>query len=1024
MSGTDEGSLDDFEDQECCIKTSVNMSLSDRLKQQALDVHKMLQQLEKEFAQEDCQTYYILSKNWLDKWKQHVSYDNVINNSNVQNTTEQIILQNFNHDLFEQYPNECFKYYPLSTNPWNQWLRPNLEEGTHYIVISQQLSSYFNQYYRGTNIVRNATGKGKDKKVVVNLLKFNAVLMIPNTVNQIAQDNLTQLEKEYLQADESANLQEYYGTIMKTVPTFRGNYSGVRIWRYTNDTDPHKALFAEIKKQVQDLDFNDDQVFNFTGSPIQISSDITFKSLNLTEKDILVIEFQQANRPWCIRHPTVPVEGKCEGCCNIAVLNFPCVCKKVSYCTEQCKINDERFHLSKCDRLGSDDEQVKSLNYSDNSIKGIAGLSNLGNTCFMNSGTQCLSNTFPLKEYFISNKYFEEINEDNPLGTNGQLVRKFGSLLKKLWCGDKNIVIPTSFKKAVGQFQPMFKGYQQHDSSELITFLLDGLHEDLNRVKKKPYVESKDYQGRPDNEVAKESWENHLARNQSIIVDLMHGQYKSTLKCPTCQQISITFDPFLTVGLGIPNKKQKSIQIKVIKSVVSIETKLINFESSKKTISLQNFIQEFVVGDFKIEPDSKLLYYSSFMNDVSEPINPAQEINVVRKNSKKGQLVVKVMSQEEKDITAGDRIYMTYAQKAYDSYGHTFKKIIQSTTYQIIKRSQSLAQIHISIFKNLLPIFCDFVKESELDTEEKLKEFYEQNIHGKFYTVHNKQNIMMMSRECIFCNSENCQECVLNYDDKETLDTIFRNHMEFDLMSKIELVVFWNKSPFQNVNAGDIYQYYSNQQQRKQMEENNNNSLNENNQKGRIIGKNYSMGMMNSQPRVSLQDCLRFSEQPEQLAEDNAWYCKVCKEHVQAYKSMQIYKASDILIFTLKRFKASHGFFKQKLETFVEFPVQGLDLTEFILNKNKPNENCQIQEDQKKLIYDLYAVSNHFGGMGGGHYTAYAKNHENGKWYDFDDSQVSEINEDQIVSQSAYVLFYKRRTEEEQTQTFNTQELN
>lgn len=106
--------------------------------------------------------------------------------------------QNFNHDLIEPYVNECFKFYPLSTNPWNLWLKSNLDEGTHYIVISQQLSSYFNQYYRGTNIVRNATGKGKDKKVIANLLKFNAILMIPNTVNQIAQDNLTQLEKEYL----------------------------------------------------------------------------------------------------------------------------------------------------------------------------------------------------------------------------------------------------------------------------------------------------------------------------------------------------------------------------------------------------------------------------------------------------------------------------------------------------------------------------------------------------------------------------------------------------------------------------------------------------------------------------------------------------------------------------------------------------------------------------------------------------------------------------------------------------------
>lgn len=50
--------------------------------------------------------------------------------------------------------------------------------------------------------------------------------------------------------------------------------------------------------------------------------------------------------------------------------------------------------------------------------------------------------------------------------------------------------------------------------------MLDGLHEDLNRVKKKPYVEVKDGDGRLDNEVADEYWQNHLARNDSIIVDV------------------------------------------------------------------------------------------------------------------------------------------------------------------------------------------------------------------------------------------------------------------------------------------------------------------------------------------------------------------------------------------------------------------------------------------------------------------------------------------------------------------------
>lgn len=54
------------------------------------------------------------------------------------------------------------------------------------------------------------------------------------------------------------------------------------------------------------------------------------------------------------------------------------------------------------------------------------------------------------------------------------------------------------FKSSVGAFAPRFSGYQQHDSQELMIFLLDGLHEDLNRIKKKPYVEVQPSDGRPD----------------------------------------------------------------------------------------------------------------------------------------------------------------------------------------------------------------------------------------------------------------------------------------------------------------------------------------------------------------------------------------------------------------------------------------------------------------------------------------------------------------------------------------------
>jgi ubiquitin carboxyl-terminal hydrolase 4/11/15 len=116
----------------------------------------------------------------------------------------------------------------------------------------------------------------------------------------------------------------------------------------------------------------------------------------------------------------------------------------------------------------------------------------------MNSGLQCLSNTMMLTKYFLSDQYKAELNVDNPLGMRGEIAKAFADLLAQLWSGNQSSVAPRSFKTQVGRFAPQFSGYQQQDSQELLAFLLDGLHEDLNRIKKKPYIEIKDANGRPD----------------------------------------------------------------------------------------------------------------------------------------------------------------------------------------------------------------------------------------------------------------------------------------------------------------------------------------------------------------------------------------------------------------------------------------------------------------------------------------------------------------------------------------------
>uniref|UniRef100_UPI00398F4D5B ubiquitin carboxyl-terminal hydrolase 11-like n=1 Tax=Pristiophorus japonicus TaxID=55135 RepID=UPI00398F4D5B len=192
---------------------------------------------------------------------------------------------------------------------------------------------------------------------------------------------------------------------------------------------------------------------------------------------------------------------------------------------------------------------------------GVCGLSNLGNTCFMNSALQCLSGTPPLTEYFLNNGYVEELNLDNPLGMQGEIAEAYADIIKQMWSGRHYSVIPRIFKTRVGHFAPQFSGYQPHDSQELLAFLLDGLHEDLNRVRRKEYVELKDAEGRQDEVVATEAWANHRRRNDSVIVDIFHGLFKSTLVCPHCGKVSVTFDPFCYLSVPLPVSTERVLEI-------------------------------------------------------------------------------------------------------------------------------------------------------------------------------------------------------------------------------------------------------------------------------------------------------------------------------------------------------------------------------------------------------------------------------------------------------------------------------
>ncbi len=164
--------------------------------------------------------------------------------------------------------------------------------------------------------------------------------------------------------------------------------------------------------------------------------------------------------------------------------------------------------------------------------------------------------------------------------------------------------------------------------------------------------------------------------------------------------------------------------------------------------------------------------------------------------------------------------------------------------------------------------------------------------------------------------------------------------------------------------------------------------------------------------RLTLHQCLNTFIKEEILDGADSWVCSKCRCPRRAMKQLSISRLPDVLLIHLKRFSYS-GPFRNKLETMVHFPMRNLDLTTYVplpIEKPTPFEH-KIQHDlpgtgtghhhslqqSGPFIYDLFAISNHYGGLNGGHYTACVRNGYRHEWHNFDDSRVSICDERSVV---------------------------
>lgn len=707
--------------------------------------------------------------------------------------------------------------------------------------------------------------------------------------------------------------------------------------------------------------------------------------------------------------------------------------------------------------------------------RGIRGLMNLGNTCFMNSALQCLSNTPELQQYFFSGAYASELNTTNPLGMGGAMAGAYGRLVHQLWAAATGAVVPRDFKVALARFAPQFTGYAQQDSQELLAFLLDGLHEDLNRITNKPYIEAPDWEGGSQGDMlrfAAKQWDLYKARNDSIIVDLFQGQYRSTLVCPVCHKVSIKFDPFMYLTLPIPNKRKWRGRVHVVPRndpIVQVDLQL------PATASIGQLRER--AAALSGVPAANLVIGEVWSHRIYRWIADYENVH---------------------DISSGDHIYLwdTGAPFALPrllkalggAHRGFFARMHRSVSetesnHEPPARGDATLPVYSSItpatgsFRRMfgdafgLPLFvtipADRLADAEYCAGAVAREFirFSRNPTDsveEFYARAKKANADAKAQIASETNGE--QDAHAQEDAQDGTRDAQSDHGAPEADWRPFTLRFSPQSADEPIARGDDATEQSTEDLAERTKRLGSSEWPVLYTGGALMcswdaavahslfdavptshawgnvravqDEEFQKGTADLQrrsapARLTLDDCLDEFTREEQLGENDPWYCPQCKEFRQATKKFDLWKVPDILVVHLKRFAAGRVT-RDKLDIYVDFPLQGLDLTSRVesiaaltladtsparesnptldrLNVGHDTHDDEVMTD--KPIYDLYAVDNHFGGLGGGHYTAFARNPTDDKWYNYDDSSVRPVSTPESVkSSAAYLLFYRRRT--------------
>uniref|UniRef100_A0A1A8GSF4 ubiquitinyl hydrolase 1 n=1 Tax=Nothobranchius korthausae TaxID=1143690 RepID=A0A1A8GSF4_9TELE len=644
-------------------------------------------------------------------------------------------------------------------------------------------------------------------------------------------------------------------------------------------------------------------------------------------------------------------------------------------------------------------------------IPGVLGLKNHGNTCFMNAVVQCLSNTDLLAEYLGLDRYRMDLARggtrnglvvgDEMRQVKGEVTEQLASLVRALWTLRYTPQLSVDFKTAVSKYGSQFRGNSQHDALEFLLWLLDRVHEDIvlasHNNNNKTTAPGKGPSGAEEVLLP----DPIQSRQHSFVQEHFQAQYKSSLTCPHCLKQSNTFDPFLCISLPIPLRETRPLCVTLVFSTKG--QRYLRVGLAVPLFGSVAFLRRTVADEGKLSPDQVILtevYSTGFQRSFFD----------------------------EDDVTSiaeNDVIYAFQAPPLYIRGGSA----------------------RISGYHHSLPSspYATGPEGQRLPSSAALSsEFLNQGVPVKILLL--------------VCNAAGGGQQAVRFGPPFLMRedrSISWDQLQQSILSKLYYLMI-NGAPAQNtrvlfnvrvVGGSPFYSYLSPQDGRPLYHPTVDRALKlcgsggpphvkliiewEHRVKDCLFGNIHEEVVKDAdsvrnlqqqhdqQFSCTLDECFQLYTKEEQLAPDDAWKCPHCKQMQQGMVKMSLWTLPDILILHLKRFRQV-GERRNKLTTFVHFPLTDLDMTPHMVNRNNGPHQHPLQPDWKQLrrpdlappdfLYDLYAVCNHHGGMHGGHYTAFCRNSVDGQWYGYDDSTAEPVPEAEVCTRGAYILFYQKRS--------------